>query len=74
MPSADTSKRKMVLVAFVGGVTYAEIAALRFLQARNDVNADLLFATTKLVSGGSFVGDFQDEEARTSSTKSQMSQ
>lgn len=56
-------------MAFVGGVTYAEIAALRFLQSRNDINVDFVFATSKFIAGANFVGDFQDEEAMKASTK-----
>jgi hypothetical protein len=62
-------RRRRVLVAFVGGVTYAEIAALRFLQSRNDVNAEFVFATSKYIAGANFVRDFQDEETVTASSK-----
>lgn len=49
------------MVAFVGGVTFAEIAALRFLQSRPDSTVDFIIVASKLVNGNSLLRSFQDE-------------
>ena len=41
--------RRTVVVMFIGGVTYAEISALRFLSTRPDLDCDFVIATTKLM-------------------------
>src|SRR5688500_3020092 len=43
-PSSSTSPRKkpLTLVYFIGGVTFAEISALRFLSAREDHDRDYI--------------------------------
>ncbi|KAH8273232.1 hypothetical protein KR026_008042 [Drosophila bipectinata] len=46
---------RVVLVCFVGGCTFAEIAALRFLSAQEDNNVEFLIATTKVVNKNSFL-------------------
>ncbi|XP_033171234.1 vacuolar protein sorting-associated protein 33A [Drosophila mauritiana] len=46
---------RVVLVCFVGGCTFAEIAALRFLAAQEDNNVEFLIATTKVVNKHSFL-------------------
>ena len=51
----STDEPKTVLVFFLGGCTYAEISALRFLSAQDDVNAEFVVATTKIINGNSFV-------------------
>ncbi|KAK3018793.1 hypothetical protein RJ639_002910 [Escallonia herrerae] len=44
-------RRSLVLVVFIGGVTFAEISALRFLSAQEGMTYDLVVGTTKIVSG-----------------------
>ncbi|KAG8501920.1 hypothetical protein CXB51_004577 [Gossypium anomalum] len=51
-------RRSLVLVVFVGGVTFAEIAALRFLSAQEGMAYDLIIGTTKMVNGHSLVETF----------------
>jgi hypothetical protein len=51
-PDAEESARKpLTLVYFLGGVTYAEISALRHLSERASHNRDYLIATTKITNG-----------------------
>jgi hypothetical protein len=38
--------KKKVLVYFIGGITYAEIAAIRFLNSLPDSTVKLIIATT----------------------------
>ncbi|CAI9744345.1 sorting-associated 33A-like isoform X2 [Octopus vulgaris] len=50
--------QKVTLVFFLGGITYAEIAALRFLAQQDDGNVggtDYIIATTKLINGNSLL-------------------
>ncbi|EEF42781.1 vacuolar protein-sorting-associated protein 33 homolog [Ricinus communis] len=44
-------RRSLVLVVFIGGVTFAEISALRFLSAQEGMAYDLIIGTTELVNG-----------------------
>ncbi|XP_044738294.1 vacuolar protein sorting-associated protein 33A [Chrysoperla carnea] len=50
---------KMVLIFYIGGCTFAEISALRFLTQQDDTNYEFLIATTKLINGNSFINSFQ---------------
>lgn len=52
--SSLQAERKVTLVYFLGGVTYAEIAALRFLQ-QEDHPTDYIIATTHIINGDSFI-------------------
>ena len=49
------SDKKTVLVFFVGGVTMAEVASLRFLSSQEDSNIDYIIATTSVITGNSFL-------------------
>ncbi|XP_022765445.1 vacuolar protein-sorting-associated protein 33 homolog isoform X3 [Durio zibethinus] len=51
-------RRSLVLVVFVGGVTFAEISALRFLSAQEGMAYDLIIGTTKIINGHSLVETF----------------
>ncbi|KAI4382714.1 hypothetical protein MLD38_008641 [Melastoma candidum] len=48
-------RRSLVLVVFIGGVTFAEISALRFLSAQEGMAYDLIVGTTKIVGGRSLI-------------------
>ena len=61
-------------MAFIGGVTYAEIAALRFLQTRPEVNADIVVATSKLINGSSLIQSFQDPVVVAASAQTKLQQ
>ncbi|KAK7268246.1 hypothetical protein RIF29_20941 [Crotalaria pallida] len=54
-------RRALVLVVFVGGVTFAEISALRFLSAQEGMAYDLVIATTKIVNGKTLVETFMEK-------------
>ncbi|XP_021295713.1 vacuolar protein-sorting-associated protein 33 homolog [Herrania umbratica] len=51
-------RRSLVLVVFVGGVTFAEISALRFLSAQEGMAYDLIIGTTKIVNGHALAETF----------------
>eukprot|EP00611_Tribonema_gayanum_P021541 TRINITY_DN4164_c0_g1_i5.p1 TRINITY_DN4164_c0_g1~~TRINITY_DN4164_c0_g1_i5.p1 ORF type:complete len:277 (+),score=77.27 TRINITY_DN4164_c0_g1_i5:624-1454(+) len=48
-------KRPVLLVYYVGGVTFLEVAALRFLGRQRDFPFEVVVATTKILSGDAFV-------------------
>ncbi|XP_062092033.1 vacuolar protein-sorting-associated protein 33 homolog [Humulus lupulus] len=54
-------RRSLVLVVFIGGVTFAEISALRFLSSQEGMAYDLIIGTTKLVSGHSLTEAFVEK-------------
>ncbi|XP_019426709.1 PREDICTED: vacuolar protein-sorting-associated protein 33 homolog [Lupinus angustifolius] len=54
-------RRALVLVVFVGGVTFAEISALRFLSAQEGMAYDLIIATTKIVNGQTLIETFMEK-------------
>ena len=48
-------EKKVVLVFFVGGVTMAEVAALRFLSQQDESNVEYLVSTTSVITGNTFI-------------------
>ncbi|XP_076622166.1 vacuolar protein sorting-associated protein 33A [Colletes latitarsis] len=46
---------KLVMVFFIGGCTFAEISALRFLSQQDDLNVEFVVGTTKLINGNTFL-------------------
>ncbi|MED6272145.1 Vacuolar protein sorting-associated protein 33A, partial [Ilyodon furcidens] len=65
LPSGLHKKRQQgenrtTLVFFLGGVTYAEIAALRFLSQMEDSGMEYIIATTKLINGTTWVKSLMD--------------
>lgn len=49
---------RIILVFFVGGCTFAEISALRFLAQQEENNVEFVIATTKLINKNSFLDCF----------------
>jgi hypothetical protein len=49
-----------VLVVFIGGVTFAEISALRFISSRPDSGFRFLVLTTRIVNGRTLLQSFID--------------
>jgi hypothetical protein len=48
------------LVFFVGGVTFAEISALRFLSSRMD-GRDIIVGATSIINGNTFLESLYEE-------------
>ena len=67
-PAASSlgGRKRKTLVFFIGGVTYAEIAALRFLSQQDDAVADYIVAATKVVNGDSWVSSIIGDVKRES--------
>ncbi|RID47122.1 hypothetical protein BRARA_I03744 [Brassica rapa] len=55
-------RRSVVLVVFIGGVTFAEISALRFLASKEGMAYDLIIATTKIINGATLIETFMDKQ------------
>ncbi len=53
-----------MLVVFLGGITFAEIAALRFIGKRPEVDCAFVVATTKLITGSTLLDTFMDEDVK----------
>lgn len=51
---------KVILVFFLGGCTFAEISALRFLSQQEDNNVEFVIATTKIVNKNSFLENLME--------------
>ena len=56
-PGSGLREKKVMLVYYIGGVTFGEIAALRFLSDKPDFPFRIIICTTKLINGNSFVKD-----------------
>jgi len=54
--------KKVMLVFFVGGITFMEIAALRFLSRQANSPYTVLICTTKLINGNTFVRSMMPQE------------
>lgn len=48
---SSSEEIKTILVFFIGGCTFAEISALRFLSQQEENNYEFLTATTKIING-----------------------
>lgn len=57
-----SEERKVLLVYYLGGVTFMEIAALRHLSRQPDCMYDIIVATTKIVNGDTLLKSCFDKE------------
>ncbi|XP_032777743.2 vacuolar protein sorting-associated protein 33A [Daphnia magna] len=57
---SSIEETKVTLVFFLGGCTYAEISALRFLSKRDDAPTDYLIATTNIANGENFLNSLSE--------------
>ncbi|KAF0313494.1 Vacuolar protein sorting-associated protein 33A [Amphibalanus amphitrite] len=57
--SADDAR--LTLVVFLGGATFAEVAALRFLSSQEDAPTEYVIATTKMINGNSLISSLSEE-------------
>jgi len=58
--NSPTVRKPLTLVYFIGGITFAEIAALRHLSERENHGRDYLIATTKLINGSTILKSVQE--------------
>lgn len=52
---SSSEETRTVLVFFIGGCTFAEISALRFLTQQEENNCEFLIGTTKIINGKTFL-------------------
>ncbi|KAF3422755.1 hypothetical protein E2986_05865 [Frieseomelitta varia] len=52
---SNSEPPKLIMVFFIGGCTFAEISALRFLSQQEDLNVEFVICTTKLINGNTFL-------------------
>lgn len=60
-PTGQQGENRVTLVFFLGGVTYAEIAALRFLSQMEDGGTEYIIATTKLINGTTWIKSLMEK-------------
>nr|XP_054502104.1 vacuolar protein sorting-associated protein 33A isoform X4 [Agelaius phoeniceus] len=60
-PTGQHGENRVTLVFFLGGVTYAEIAALRFLSQMEDGGTEYIIATTKLINGTTWIKSLMEK-------------
>lgn len=58
--TGQQGENRTTLVFFLGGVSYAEIAALRFLSQMEDSGMEYIIATTKLMNGTTWIKSLMD--------------
>ena len=57
-PTQAVDARKVVMIVFVGGVTYAEVSALRYMSKHGLVDCDFVVATTSMINGSTLLKPF----------------
>ncbi|KAK4129520.1 Sec1-like protein [Parathielavia appendiculata] len=60
--------KKTVFVVFVGGITFTEIAALRFLAKQEEARRDIVICTTSIISGNRMMDAAIEKESFERST------
>jgi len=53
--STGDGKKPVMVVVYVGGITYMEIAALRFLNRRPTFPYHIIIITTQIINGSTFL-------------------
>ncbi|KAF2072482.1 hypothetical protein CYY_006214 [Polysphondylium violaceum] len=56
--NVKSDRKPITLVYFIGGVTFSEISALRFLSRQDQANRDFIILTTKLINGNQMIDNF----------------
>ncbi|EFA77569.1 Sec1-like family protein [Heterostelium album PN500] len=59
--NVKSDRKPITLVYFIGGVTFAEISALRFLSRQDQANRDFIIITTKLINGDTLVDNLVEK-------------
>jgi hypothetical protein len=53
--STESNKKPVLVIVYVGGVTYMELAALRFLSKRLSFPYQIIICTTKIINGNTIL-------------------
>ncbi|KAI1090743.1 small conjugating protein ligase-like protein [Rostrohypoxylon terebratum] len=57
------SDKKTVFVVFVGGITFTEIAALRFIAKKEEARRNIVICTTSIISGNKMMDAAVEKES-----------
>lgn len=60
---SNSGEKKTVFVVFVGGVTFTEIAALRFIAKKEEARRNIVICTTSIVSGNKMMAAAVEKES-----------
>ncbi|KAL2129706.1 hypothetical protein VTI74DRAFT_7423 [Chaetomium olivicolor] len=66
--SGSSGEKKTVFVVFVGGVSFTEIAALRFLAKQEEARRNIVICTTSIISGNRMMDAAIEKETFEKST------
>ncbi|XXG94090.1 Vacuolar protein-sorting-associated protein 33 [Hypoxylon texense] len=55
--------KKTVFVVFVGGITFTEIAALRFIAKKEEARRNIVICTTSIISGNKMIDAAMEKES-----------
>lgn len=68
--SSAPGRRRTVLVTFIGGVTYGEIASLRFIGKQHGIH--VVIVTTQLINGSTLLETFLPDVLQLAAKRKQM--
>jgi len=57
---ASATRKPVTLVFFIGGLTFTELAALRWISQQEGQDRDIVVATTKLINGNSMLSSIME--------------
>ncbi|OBT89935.1 hypothetical protein VE02_01498 [Pseudogymnoascus sp. 03VT05] len=67
----NSGEKKTVIIVFLGGITYTEIAALRFIAKKEEERKNIIICTTSIINGNRMMdtaiekGDFANAASQT---------
>ncbi|KAI1407067.1 vacuolar protein sorting 33A-like protein [Hypoxylon sp. FL1857] len=64
--------KKTVFVVFVGGITFTEIAALRFIAKKEEARRNIVICTTSIISGNKMMDAASSTSRETPRTESEI--
>lgn len=56
---SSSEENRIVLVFFIGGCTFSEISALRFLSQQEESNCEFIIGTSKIINGRTFLNSLR---------------
>lgn len=68
--TVSAEETRTILVFFIGGCTFAEISALRFLSQQEENNWEFIVGTTKIINGRTFLKSLWPQQVTTSTSVS----
>ena len=53
------TKQNFILVVFIGGITYAEISAIRYLNSKRSTDHKFIILTTQILNGKTLINSLR---------------